>query len=345
MNKLRCFLTALFAFGFLLNLEAQNNNSSDNRSNNNRGSRRFTRRCTEPFSMRSFNRDYSGLASTNNYHLDHELRDYSKERCLSAEQIRRLAILFPTDREKYEFLTFAFNHVFDIENFAMTGTVLANRNAKDAFYRFLVREGVPAGDYFFDPYYAQSGGYCYNGIQQVPPQYRDQRMNNPYDNPYNNSNNPNYNRNQNSQNYSDNNNGKNPYDNFEPQNNGQNGQNPNGNLNTQNPNNGQGNINAGYRGMMTYKEFEILKEKIKQNTFEKGKIETAKNLTRENVLTANQIAEITRIFSYDTNRLDYAKFAYDYAADKENYNVVNETLAFEVNKKDLQRYVDSRKRG
>ena len=171
MNKLRCFLTALFAFGFLLNLEAQNNNSSDNRSNNNRGSRRFTRRCTEPFSMRSFNRDYSGLASTNYYHLDHELRDYSKERCLSAEQIRRLAILFPTDREKYEFLTFAFNHVFDIENFAMTGTVLANRNAKDAFYRFLVREGVPAGDYFFDPYYAQSGGYCYNGVQQAPPQY------------------------------------------------------------------------------------------------------------------------------------------------------------------------------
>jgi Domain of unknown function (DUF4476) len=303
--------------------------------NNRNSSRRFNRRCTEPFAAKAFNRDYGGLSNANYYHIDKELRDYTKAHCLTADQIRRLALLLPTDREKYDYLTFALIYVFDIENYSLAGTVLANRNARDGFYRFLVREGVPAGDYYTDPYYANNGYYGNNGnMMPPPPQYAD-RYGNVYGNAYNNNsnaynNNNSYNNNPNGNRY-DNRPNPNDYD-----------YNNNSNRNNTYPN-GQVGINTGYRGLMTYKEFEVLKEKIKQNTFEKGKLEAAKNLTRENVLTSNQIAEITRMFSFDTNRLDYAKFAYDFVYDRENYYAIGDAMSFEGNKKELIRFIENHK--
>ena len=299
---------------------AQGNNPyGDNRGNKSINTRRFNRQCTEPFPMRSFNRDYAGMSNTNYYHLDKELKEYSRLHCLTSEQVRRLSLLFPTDREKYDYLTYALTYVFDIENYSLAGSVLANRNARDAFYRFLVREGVPAGDYYADPY--AQGGYYANNAVVIPttPQYYDR-----YGNRYNNNNERN--------NYDS----RNEYDNYNNRPNEQ----PYDNRDY-----AQGiGLNSGYNGLLTYKEFEVIRTRIAQNTFDKGKLESAKQLTRENRLTANQIAEISRLFNYDSNRLEYAKYAFDYSYDRENYVVVTEAMAFEVNKKDLMRYVESRKR-
>ena len=332
MKNIKSVLTILFAIITLATNFAQNNpyaesdRYGDNKQRN--GSRRFTRQCTEPFPARSFNRDYAGMSTTNFYHIDKELRDYTKSRCLTSEQIRRLTLFLPTDREKYDYLTFSLNYVFDIENFAMAGAVLSNRNARDGFYKFLVREGVPAGDYYADPYYAANGAYC----APPPPQY--DRYGNGYGNRNDNRNAPA----NNDPYYSNNNNGNN-------NNNRDYYGNQNNNPNSNQYNQGQAGINSGYRGLMTYQEFEILKEKIKQNTFEKGKLDAAKLLTKENVLTTNQISEITRMFNFDNNRLEYAKFAYEYVYDRENYTAVGDAMSFENSRKDLQRYVESRRKG
>jgi Domain of unknown function (DUF4476) len=291
--------------------------------NSSRNARRQARRCTESFATRSFNRDYAGLSATHYYHLEKELKDYAKFRCLTSEQVRRLTVLFPTDREKYDFLVYSFTYVFDIENYAMTGTVMANRNARDAFYRFLVREGVPAGDYYTDPY----AGLAYGGVG-VPPQYYahpngfvpQQNVYNP--NVYNNNNN-------------------NPYDNYNPNN--PNGNNQNGNYNNPNAYN-NGTLNAGPQGIMSYKEFEALKARIRQNTFDRKRVETAKTLTKQSVLTSNQVIEIVQLITSDNNRLDYAKFAYDYVSDRENYMIVVESMAFDSSKKELQRYLDANRK-
>jgi Domain of unknown function (DUF4476) len=336
MKQLRLFF-ALFLCLFVIDFSQAQNQSFDD-FNSSRNARRQARRCTEPFATRSFNRDYAGLSATHYYHIEKELKDYVKFRCLTSEQIRRLAINFPTDREKYDFLIYSFTYVFDIENYAMTGTVMANRNARDAFYRFLVREGVPAGDYYTDPF---AGGYAYNGVV-APPQYYansngvvlQQNGNNP--NGFNNN---------------GNNNSNNPYDNYNPNN--PNGNNPNGNNNPNNNQNGNynnpnaynnGSLNAGPQGIMSYKEFEALKARIRQNTFDKKRVETAKTLTRQSVLTSNQIVEIVQLITSDNNRLEFAKFAYDYVSDRENYEIVVETMAFDSSKKDLQRYLDANRK-
>lgn len=329
MKKFKSIILIVFALISVLDTIAQSGRNpygdNYNYDNNNRNSgRRFNRRCNEPFPMRSFNRDYAGVSSSNLYHLDKTVKEYTRLRCLTSEQIRRLALLYPTDRDKYDYLTFALNHVFDIENYALAGAVLANRNARDGFYRFLVREGVPAGDYFADPFLAQ-GGYFNNGyvMPAPPPQYVDR-----YGNVY--STMPNRN---------------NPYDTYDRYDNAPNNNygnnNPNNNLN--NGYNNQNGMNSGFRGLMTYKEFEILKDRIRQNTFDKGKLDASKSLVRENTLTANQISEITRLFNYDSNRLEFAKFAFDYAYDKDNYAAVIDAMAFEVSKKDLQRFLENKR--
>jgi Domain of unknown function (DUF4476) len=324
---------------------AQNNPYGDTNHNdkaqghNNR--KRQHKHCTEAYSNKLFNRDYAGLANSNAFHLDKELRSYIKFRCVTSEQVRRLALLYPTDREKYEFLTYSLNYAFDIENFAMTGSVLANRNARDGFYRFLVQQGIPAGDYFnTNTYYANNGGYYPPPVyaQAPPPQQPT------YDNSYNNYPDPRLNNQNQTPQYQNQNQGQNPqYNNPNQTPQYQNQNNPNSQYNNNQPVVNSKSVNSGYQGLMTYKEFAIMKEQIKQNTIETGRLETAKKLTKDNVLTAIQVAEIARLFNFDNNRLDFAKFAFDYTHNRDDYNVVGDVFVFQKNKEDLQRYIQTKK--
>jgi hypothetical protein len=299
-----------------------NNNQSDSR-------RRPHRHCTTPYAQKSFARDYPSLANANMYHLDRGIREFTKYRCLSSEQIRRLAVLLPTDRDKYEYLAYALNYVFDIENYALAGSVLANHNARDGFYRLLVREGVPAGDYY-NVYNNNvvAAAYACNTCpqpQMMTPQYQQyqNQLNGQYqnqapnqDNTYNNLPDPRYNNPQNLPAIYD-----------EPH--GTSG--------------ASVGLNSGYRGLMTYKEFETMKERVKQNTFDAGKLEAAKSLTQSNTLTSNQVVEIVNLMTMDNNRLEFAKYAYAFTYDRENYSMVANTLSFSNNRRSLEQFVGSKK--
>ena len=358
MSQLRVFfvsfsvilLTAISAFG------QSNPYDGAYRGTNANNQRRLHRHCTQPYGQKAFARDYPSLANANIYHLDRELREFTKYRCLSAEQIRRLAVLYPTDRDKYEYLVYSLNYVFDIENYALAGSVLANHNARDGFYRVLVQEGVPAGDYY-NVYNNVVGGLacntCPQPLQVVAPQYPQfqnqnqgtfQGQNQPYqgqiasNQPYQQgqtaSNQP-YQQGQTTQNSG------NAYNNLpDPRYN--NPQNLPDVYDEPTPNNSLG-LNSGYRGLMTYSEFQTLKERVKQNTLDNGKLEAARNLTRANTLTANQVAEIVHLLVLDNNRLEYAKFAYEYTYDRQNYLMVADALSFTNNRRSLEQFINSKK--
>jgi hypothetical protein len=337
MSSLRAFFTTLSVIILTaFTASAQSNPYGDSYGNQGSSRSKVHRHCSEAYNSKNFARDYPSLANTNIYHLDRELREFTKYKCLSSEQIRRLVVLFPTDRDKYEYLAYALNYVYDIENYALAGSVLANRNARDGFYRLLVREGVPAGDYYNVYNNNMGGGFACNTCpqqMQIAPQYQQQfpQYQQPYpqpnqqqyqqqrpqqDNTYNAFPDPRYNNPQNLPEIYD-----------EPTNNG-----------------GSLGINGGYRGLMTYKEFESLKERVKQNTFDAGKLEAAKKLTQSNTLTANQVTEIVNLMSMDNNRFEFAKFAYQFTYDKENYSMVANAMAFTNNRRALEQYVSSNKR-
>lgn len=265
---------------------------------------RNRRQCSEPYPMRSFNRDYASLSSTSTFFINREFRSYVRQRCLTSEQVRRLAILIPTDREKYDFLKYSLDYVFDIDNYASTGSAMSNLYSRDVFFRHLLRQGVPVGGYFDDGRFRRDNNNCCNTCPPPVYQYPDRRYNDPRDDFYTDR----------------------EWDNVIPNNNRNNGNQPNA------PSRRSQEISE--------REFEMLKNRIKDaGTFDNNRLDIAKTLTQENALSARQIADITRMFTYDANRLNYAKFAYDFAIDNQNFGSVRESLAFDINKRDFERFL------
>ncbi len=349
-------------FTFILNAQPGYNPNRPSIGRHNRYSN-----CTQPFAEVRFNRDYPGLANTSLRYRDYEIRSYIRYKCLTSDQIRRLAQLYSTDGERERFLLYAFNFVFDLEDYSVSATSLVTVPMRNDFYQFLGSKGIPTGDlvYVYPPNYYPNGNY--NGYPPPPNNYYPPQNNtgsNNYYPPQNGSNNnyPPQNNTGSNNNYPpQNNTGSN--NNYPPQNN----TGSNNNYPPQNNNNGyntnpqtqnatipppasntniNGNIGlqnnnytADNRSIMSTTAYENLKTQISQKSFEKERIESANQTVKQNFLTATQIAGILRLLAFDNNRLDFAKYAYPYVYDKENYAAVTDALAFDSNKKALKDFL------
>ena len=72
---------------------------------------------------------------------------------------------------------------------------------------------------------------------------------------------------------------------------------------------------------------------IKSRSFESDRLATAKQQTR--CMTTQQIHQITATLTFESSRLEYAKFAYPSCADPANYGQINSLLTFESSKREL----------
>jgi hypothetical protein len=95
--------------------------------------------------------------------------------------------------------------------------------------------------------------------------------------------------------------------------------------------------NTTYRCVpMTQAEFAPAHSRVAGTTFASDKLNTAKQVTQNGgCMTANQIAQITSLFTFEGDKLTYAKFAYPYCADPKNYGVINSHLTYESSKREL----------
>jgi hypothetical protein len=75
--------------------------------------------------------------------------------------------------------------------------------------------------------------------------------------------------------------------------------------------------------------FESAKSSIKSKSFSDSKMTLAKQMTGSNCLSAAQIKEIVLLFDFETDRLEYAKFANSRCNDPQNYFLVNDAFQFE----------------
>lgn len=74
--------------------------------------------------------------------------------------------------------------------------------------------------------------------------------------------------------------------------------------------------------------------------FDGPKLTHAKNLAEKHCLTTSQIIEVIYIFSGESSKLSFAKFAYRHCYDPGNYGNVKDVLR-SSSQDDLQRYIDS----
>ena len=81
---------------------------------------------------------------------------------------------------------------------------------------------------------------------------------------------------------------------------------------------------------------------IKKQSFEDARLKTAKQVLSANCMNVDQIMQIANAFSFEDNKLEFAKYAYDYCIEPRNYFKVNGIFSFSSNAEELSDYVQSR---
>lgn len=81
---------------------------------------------------------------------------------------------------------------------------------------------------------------------------------------------------------------------------------------------------------------------IQSKDFSDTQLILAKQIVSSNCLTAMQTKEIARIFDFEDTKLKFAKFAYSYCYDPENYWQINDIFDFESTIEELNAYINRR---
>lgn len=84
------------------------------------------------------------------------------------------------------------------------------------------------------------------------------------------------------------------------------------------------------------------KQTIASKGFDETRLSTAKQVAKANCLTTEQIVAIMKIFGFDETRLEFAKYAYDYCFDKNNYYTVSEGFSFDSSTEELNQYIETK---
>jgi hypothetical protein len=92
---------------------------------------------------------------------------------------------------------------------------------------------------------------------------------------------------------------------------------------------------------MSTADFQRAKSSVEKQSFAETKMKVAKQITTSNCLSTDQIIEIVNLFSFEENKLDYAKFAYSKCVDKNNYFMVNDAFSFSSSTDELTEYIES----
>ena len=71
-------------------------------------------------------------------------------------------------------------------------------------------------------------------------------------------------------------------------------------------------------------------------------LKTANQVVSNNCLNVDQIIQIANAFNFEDNKLEFAKFAYDFCVEKRNYFKLNGIFNFSNNADALSDYVRSR---
>ncbi|MDF3029230.1 MAG: hypothetical protein K0S23_3537 [Fluviicola sp.] len=93
------------------------------------------------------------------------------------------------------------------------------------------------------------------------------------------------------------------------------------------------------QGQSTNNYFNQFVTSLRNESFDSNRLQNAKVYAAKTNLSANQIKEIAATFTFDSNRLDWAKAAYGSCYDKGNYFLLRETFTFSSSYSDLQDYI------
>ena len=109
--------------------------------------------------------------------------------------------------------------------------------------------------------------------------------------------------------------------------------NGNNHNNSGNYNNNNGNYNK------PLLDLPRLQNSIRRAGFESDKLRIARQAVSSHRVKSNQVYRIMMLFSFESNKLKFAKFAYKHCVDKRNYYLVNDAFSFSSSIRELDNYI------
>lgn len=97
--------------------------------------------------------------------------------------------------------------------------------------------------------------------------------------------------------------------------------------------------NGGCMYPMSASDFAGAKSTISKSSFDDTKLSTAKTIISHNCLSTAQVMEICKMFSFEENKLAFAKEAYSRTTDRNNYYKVGSIFTFDSNKTELNEFI------
>ena len=88
--------------------------------------------------------------------------------------------------------------------------------------------------------------------------------------------------------------------------------------------------------------FEHLKAAICRQPFSSDKLILAKQGIRDQFITADMVRQITALFTFESSKLEFAKYAYAFTIDPQNYYVVNDAFTFSSSIRELDTFLFNR---
>lgn len=105
----------------------------------------------------------------------------------------------------------------------------------------------------------------------------------------------------------------------------------------------------GYTGLigcngipMSPQSFNLAKSSIDNKSFSDSKMTLAKQIVSTNCLTSQQAKEITQLFDFESDKLEFAKVVYGSIYDLDNFYIVNDAFEFESSINELNDYIIGR---
>ena len=78
---------------------------------------------------------------------------------------------------------------------------------------------------------------------------------------------------------------------------------------------------------------------MERENFDDARLLYAKRLMDDSYLSAEQVKELARFFSFDNSRLEFAKYAYSRTIDRQNFSVVCNAFSSSYSKDQLMIYI------
>ncbi len=101
-----------------------------------------------------------------------------------------------------------------------------------------------------------------------------------------------------------------------------------------------GTLDYGYaNNCLSQGEFNRILRAIDNACFDSDMLQVAKQATRNQLMTSDQVRIIMKKFSFESSRLEYAKFGFSRVVDPNNYYVVNESFCFSSSIRELDNWL------